>query len=89
MFCIFEILKCFKIEKISSQAESLQANNEKDGQPLLFYQDSNSEDEEIEEEIIPSHSEYDDYLFSEEDEDENDNDKDDMDNEMDEAKDQK
>ena len=29
--------------KVSSQAESLQTND-KDGQPLVYYQDSNSED---------------------------------------------
>lgn len=61
--------------QVSSQAESLQTND-KDGQALLYYQDSNSEDEQVEEELIPSHSEFDDYLFSDEDEEddiENDN----------------
>lgn len=67
---------------MSSQAESLQTND-KDGQPLLYYQDSNSEDEQFEEELIPSHSEFDDYLFSDEEEDE------DLENENDDLKESK
>ena len=63
------------MSQISSQAEMLQAGNVKDSQPLLYYQDSTSEDEQIEDELIPSHSEFDEYLFSdEEDADENDED---------------
>lgn len=57
------------MNQVTSQAESLKTND-KDGQPLLYYQDSASEDEQFEEELIPSHSEFDDYLFSDEDNDE-------------------
>lgn len=66
--------------QVSSQAESLQAND-KESQALIYYQDSNSEDEQVEEELIPSHSEFDDYLFSDEDEDE------DLENDIEEMKD--
>lgn len=56
------------MSQVTSQAEALNQTSDKDGEPLLFYQDSNS-DEEIEEELIPSHSEFDEYLFSEEEDD--------------------
>ena len=77
--------------KAFSQAEALQTANEKDIQPLLYYQDSTSEDEQIEDELIPyllrifsllfrkllninvikrSHSEFEDYVFSDEEDDE-------------------
>ena len=51
---------------------------------MLYYQDSASEDEQIEDELIPSHSELDyDYVFSdEEDEEENSNDDNDDDEDM-------
>jgi hypothetical protein len=55
------------MSQVSSQAEGIQTNAEKDAQPLLYYQDSTSEDEQLEDELIPSHSEYDDYRFSDED----------------------
>ena len=41
------------MSQVSSQAEALQTANEKDIQPLLYYQDSTSEDEQIEDELIP------------------------------------
>jgi len=74
------------MSQVSSQAEALQTANEKDVQPLLYYQDSASEDEQIEDELIPSHSEYDDYNFSDEEVDDDEVD-DDMisDDEMDQA----
>jgi hypothetical protein len=58
---------------VSSQAEALQTANEKDIQPILYYQDSASEDEQIEDELIPSHSEFDDYNFSDEEDDDDEN----------------
>jgi len=59
------------MSQVASQAETLnQAADGKDGEPLLLYQDSNSEDEQFEEELIPSNSDFDEYLFSEEEEDE-------------------
>jgi len=58
------------MSQVASQAEALnRAADGKDGEPLLLYQDSNSEDEQFEEELIPSNSEFDEYLFSEEEED--------------------
>ena len=54
------------MSQVSSQAEGIQSNADKDAQSLLYYQDSTSEDEQIEDELIPSHSEYDDYRFSDE-----------------------
>ena len=68
------------MSQVTSQAEALNQTVEKDGEPLLLYQDSNSEDEHFEEELIPSHSEFDDYLFSEEENDDEDleNDNEDM-----------
>ncbi len=57
------------MSQVASQAEALnRAADGKDGEPLLLYQDSNSEDEQFEEELIPSNSEFDEYLFSEEEE---------------------
>jgi hypothetical protein len=38
---------------------------------LLYYQESTSEDEQIEDDLIPSHSEFDEYLFSDEEEESN------------------
>jgi U3 small nucleolar RNA-associated protein 5 len=64
------------MSQVSSQTESLQTsnvhnNNNNNVQPtLLFYQDSTSEDEQIEDELIPSHSEFEDYVFSDEEEEE-------------------
>lgn len=58
------------MSQVSSQAEGVQSNAEKDAQPLLYYQDSTSEDEQIEDELIPSHSEYEEYRFSDDDDDE-------------------
>ena len=57
------------MSQVTSQAEALNQNADKDGEPLLLYQDSNSEDEQFEEDLIPSHSD-DEYLFSEEEDDE-------------------
>lgn len=62
------------ISQISSSAERLQAGengDEKARQELLFYQESTSEDEQIEDDLIPSHSEEydpaaDEFLFSDE-----------------------
>lgn len=57
------------MSQISSQTEKLQTSSEKDTQELLYYQESTSEDEQIEDDLIPSHSEFDEYLFSDEEED--------------------
>lgn len=58
------------MSQVTSQAEALNQNSEDNREPFLLYQDSNSEDEQFEEELIPSHSEFDEYLLdSEEDED--------------------
>lgn len=75
------------MSQVSSQAENVQAGGDKSkssDQPLLYYQDSTSEDEQIEDELIPSHSEYDEYRFSDEDEseEEDEDDDDDEDEEM-------
>jgi U3 small nucleolar RNA-associated protein 5 len=72
------------MSQISLQAASLENDADKDAEPLLYYQDSSSEDEQIEDELIPNHSGFDDYPFSddeddddEDEEDENDDDEDD------------
>lgn len=62
------------MSQVTSQAEALNQTTDRDGEPLLLYQDSNSEDEQFEEELIPSHSEFDEYLFSEEEDDVEDDD---------------
>ena len=69
------------MSQVTSQAEALNQTAEKDGEPLLLYQDSNSEDEQFEEELIPSHSEFDEYLFSEEEDIEDIEDLEDLENE--------
>lgn len=60
------------ISQISSQTERFQLDvvgEEKDRQELLYYQESTSEDEQIEDDLIPSHCEEleaDEFLFSDE-----------------------
>lgn len=66
------------MSQVTSQAEGLPVGNEKEA--LLYYQDSTSEDEQIEDELIPSHSEFDDYVFSDEEEEEESNHEDEQDN---------
>ncbi|CAF0715067.1 unnamed protein product [Brachionus calyciflorus] len=56
------------MSQVTSQAEDLPSGNDKE--PLLYYQDSTSEDEQIEDELIPSHSEFDEYVFSDEEDEE-------------------
>lgn len=62
------------ISQISSQSDKAGegGGEEKDRQELLYYQESTSEDEQIEDDLIPSHSEEldaDEFLFSDEEED--------------------
>lgn len=59
------------MSQVTSQAEGLPNSNDKE--PLLYYQDSSSEDEQIEDELIPSHSEFDEYVFSDEEDEEESN----------------
>jgi hypothetical protein len=58
--------------KVTAQAESIQMAEVNSEEALLDYQESTSEDEQIEDELIPSHSEHEDYMFSDEDDDEED-----------------
>jgi hypothetical protein len=71
------------MSQVTSQAEALQAANDNDLNPLLYYQDSSSEDEQIEDELIPSHSEFDDYNFSDDEEDEESQQENDNENDLD------
>lgn len=63
------------ISQISSQTDRFQLDgngDEKDRQELLYYQESTSEDDQIEDDLIPSHGEEleaDEFLFSDEEED--------------------
>lgn len=59
------------MSQVTSQTDVLP--NENDKEPLLYYQDSSSEDEQIEDELIPSHSEFDEYVFSDEEDEEESN----------------
>jgi U3 small nucleolar RNA-associated protein 5 len=59
------------MSQVTSQADGLPNGNNKE--PLLYYQDSTSEDEQIEDELIPRHSEFDEYVFSDEDDEEESN----------------
>lgn len=69
------------MSQVTSQTDELPNSNDKE--PLLYYQDSSSEDEQIEDELIPSHSEFDEYVFSdEEDEEESNHDEEDQDDNM-------
>lgn len=68
------------MSQVTSQAEGLPVGNEKE--PLLYYQDSTSEDEQIEDELIPSHSEFDEYVFSDEEDEEDEEEQEDHDENM-------
>lgn len=59
------------MSQVTSQTEVCPNGNNKE--PLLYYQDSSSEDEQIEDELIPSHSEFDEYVFSDEEDEEESN----------------
>ena len=62
------------MSQVSAQAEAIQSVANPDAEALLLYQDSSSEDEQIEDELIPSHSEFDgdENIFSDEDEEDED-----------------